>query len=155
MIFRPDRGRPGWGWRMAMITDGETQTMLFSEGLVGRLNSANWGGVMGDIIYGNMGGSLFSAFLTPNSTVDSNGNPTPDKPFGSCPLDVGDGSYTAALRVAGSRHAGQSRRPRGLRGGPQQASCRSRGFDGRWFHAFLQQFRQLGRLAKHGNPCRP
>ncbi len=91
----PGPGPTGLGVRMAMITDGETQTMLFSEGLVGRLNSANWGGVMGDIIYGNMGGSLFSAFLTPNSTVDSNGNPTPDKPFGSCPLDVGDGSYTA------------------------------------------------------------
>ena len=56
---------------------------------------------MGEIIYGNMGGSLFSAFLTPNETVDQNGNPTPDAPIGSCPRDVGDGSYSAPCQSLG------------------------------------------------------
>ena len=79
----------GLGTLGSRITDGPTQTLLYSEGLVGRLPAnSGWGGAMGEIIYGNMGGSLFSAFLTPNST-------TPDAPIGSCPQDVGDSAYSA------------------------------------------------------------
>lgn len=43
---------------------------------------------MGETIYGNMGGSLFSAHLTPNSSAA-------DRLIGPCPRDVGDLQYPA------------------------------------------------------------
>ena len=39
-------------------------------------------------MYGNMGGALFSASLTPNST-------SADRPLGPCPQDAGDTRYPA------------------------------------------------------------
>jgi prepilin-type N-terminal cleavage/methylation domain-containing protein/prepilin-type processing-associated H-X9-DG protein len=66
------------------IIDGTTNTLLFSEGLVPVTN--DWGGAMGESIYGNMGGALFSAATTPNSTMA-------DRPYGPCPADVGDTEY--------------------------------------------------------------
>ena len=50
--------------------------------------SSGWGGVMGEILYGNMGGGLFSASLTPNTS-------SPDRPIGPCPQDQGDTVYNA------------------------------------------------------------
>jgi type II secretory pathway pseudopilin PulG len=89
-------GPTGLGTQLAMIKDGRAQTLMFSEGLVGRLPATQgWGGVMGEIIYGNMGGSLFSAYLAPNS-------PLPDAPIGSCPMDVGDNSYGAPCQSLSS-----------------------------------------------------
>ena len=67
-------------------TDGLSNTMCLSEGLMA--NVTWWGGVMGEIHYGNMGGSLFSATLTPNSTA-------PDRILGPCPQDVSDSRYKA------------------------------------------------------------
>ena len=94
------------------------KTLMYSEGLAGKLPpSAGWGGVMGEIIFGNMGGSLFSAFLTPNST-------SADMPIGKCPQDVGDGSYPPPARnsatspngsrVQGAYAAARSRHPGGV-----------------------------------------
>jgi prepilin-type N-terminal cleavage/methylation domain-containing protein len=66
--------------------DGLSHTLFFSEGLMS--NVTWWGGAMGEIHYGNMGGSLFSTTLTPNSSA-------PDRILGPCPQDVGDSRYRA------------------------------------------------------------
>lgn len=50
---------------------------------------------MAEIVYGNMGGSLFSASLTPNSS-------SPDRPIGPCPQDAGDSYYQAPCVSLGS-----------------------------------------------------
>jgi prepilin-type N-terminal cleavage/methylation domain-containing protein/prepilin-type processing-associated H-X9-DG protein len=77
------------GARMNQITDGTSKTLLLSEGLVSRSDPyTTWGGPIGEAWYGNMGGGLFSATLTPNST-------TADRPIGPCPQDVGDTTYRA------------------------------------------------------------
>jgi prepilin-type N-terminal cleavage/methylation domain-containing protein/prepilin-type processing-associated H-X9-DG protein len=75
--------------RFEGITDGTANTLFLSEGLVSNVGPTNgWGGVMGEIVYGNMGGALFSASLTPNSS-------SPDRPIGPCPQDQGDTAYMA------------------------------------------------------------
>jgi prepilin-type processing-associated H-X9-DG protein len=68
------------------ITDGTSSTVGFSEGLVPTV--ASWGGALGETIYGNMGGTLFSNYTTPNSSIA-------DGPTGPCPRDVQDYEYTA------------------------------------------------------------
>jgi prepilin-type N-terminal cleavage/methylation domain-containing protein/prepilin-type processing-associated H-X9-DG protein len=68
------------------ITDGTSSTLMFSEGLVPTV--AGWGGALGETIYGNMGGALFSAYTTPNSSIA-------DGPTGPCPSNVGDTEYRA------------------------------------------------------------
>jgi prepilin-type N-terminal cleavage/methylation domain-containing protein len=67
-------------------TDGLSNTIMLSEGLMA--NVTWWGGAMGEIHYGNMGGALFSATLTPNSTA-------PDRILGPCPQDQSDSRYKA------------------------------------------------------------
>ena len=67
-------------------TDGLSNTIMLSEGLMA--NVTWWGGAMGEIHYGNMGGGLFSATLTPNSSA-------PDRILGPCPQDQGDSRYKA------------------------------------------------------------
>jgi prepilin-type N-terminal cleavage/methylation domain-containing protein len=84
----------GLGTKIASIKDGASQTLLFSEGVAGGTTSG-WGGVMAEINYGNMGGSLFSAALTPNSTAA-------DRPIGPCPQDEGDTYYQAPCQSLGS-----------------------------------------------------
>jgi prepilin-type processing-associated H-X9-DG protein len=71
---------------MKDFIDGTSSTIMFSEGIVPTV--AGWGGAMGETIYGNMGGALFSAYTTPNSSI-------PDGPAGPCPRDVGDNEYAA------------------------------------------------------------
>jgi prepilin-type N-terminal cleavage/methylation domain-containing protein/prepilin-type processing-associated H-X9-DG protein len=68
------------------FTDGTSSTLMFSEGIVPTV--PGWGGAMGETIYGNMGGALFSAYTTPNSSIA-------DGPTGPCPSDVGDNEYRA------------------------------------------------------------
>jgi prepilin-type processing-associated H-X9-DG protein len=68
------------------ITDGTSSTVAFSEGLVPTVDG--WGGALGETIYGNMGGTLFSNYTTPNSSIA-------DGPTGPCPRDVGDLEYPA------------------------------------------------------------
>jgi prepilin-type processing-associated H-X9-DG protein len=77
------------GARMNQVTDGTSKTILLSEGIVSRSDPYNtWGGPIGEAWYGNMGGGVFSAATTPNSS-------TADRPYGPCPQDVGDSSYLA------------------------------------------------------------
>ena len=86
--------------RIANITDGTTQTLLLSEGFVPTV--PDWGGALGETIYGNMGGALFSAATPPNSTI-------PDRIDGPCPENQGDLDYPPALCVPRSvnLHPGQ------------------------------------------------
>jgi prepilin-type N-terminal cleavage/methylation domain-containing protein/prepilin-type processing-associated H-X9-DG protein len=76
------------GSRVADITDGTSNTLLLSEGLVTGSAVKTWGGVMGSTLYGNMGGGVFSVALTPNSTAA-------DEVWGFCPADMGDTGYPA------------------------------------------------------------
>jgi prepilin-type N-terminal cleavage/methylation domain-containing protein/prepilin-type processing-associated H-X9-DG protein len=68
------------------ILDGTSNTLFLSEGLIASVPW--WGGPMGSHIYGNMGGALFSASLTPNSSAA-------DRPIGPCPQNQGDTEYRA------------------------------------------------------------
>jgi prepilin-type N-terminal cleavage/methylation domain-containing protein/prepilin-type processing-associated H-X9-DG protein len=52
--------------RIADISDGASNTVMFSEGLSSSVG--NWGGVQGVIEEMDVGGALFSTFDTPNST---------------------------------------------------------------------------------------
>jgi hypothetical protein len=52
---------------------------------------------MGETIYGNMGGGLFTAAMTPNSSAA-------DEVYGPCPQMLGDSTYKApCVMIAGSR----------------------------------------------------
>jgi prepilin-type N-terminal cleavage/methylation domain-containing protein/prepilin-type processing-associated H-X9-DG protein len=75
--------------RLREITDGTSNTLLFSEGLVPTIS--DWAGAMGETIYGNMGGALFSAYTTPNSSL-------PDFINGWCPQDKHDSEYFAPCK---------------------------------------------------------
>ena len=107
------------GVRINQIDDGLAHTLMFSEGLVSRVENG-WGGPIGEAMYGNMGGALFSASLAPNST-------SPDRPIGPCPQDQGTSTYRApcvslgdsgwwtpsgkgAFAGARSKHTGRSQR---------------------------------------------
>ena len=73
--------------RLSHFTDGTAQTLLISECIVPRV--IDWGGPIGSTIYGNMGGALFSAAETPNTSVA-------DGIIGPCPqndLNPKDGEY--------------------------------------------------------------
>jgi prepilin-type N-terminal cleavage/methylation domain-containing protein/prepilin-type processing-associated H-X9-DG protein len=84
--------------RMADMTDGTSNTLMFSEGLnatisafkgVNQQNTA-----MGEIQLGNMGGSLFSCYDTPNSKntdLTANGQ--------ACPQTLGDTQYKAPCLI--------------------------------------------------------
>jgi prepilin-type N-terminal cleavage/methylation domain-containing protein len=75
--------------RIADVTDGTSNTVMLSEGLNATITAADtWGGPMGDNHCGFMGGSLFSTYLRPNSSL-------PDYITAPCPQDQGDTRYTA------------------------------------------------------------
>jgi prepilin-type N-terminal cleavage/methylation domain-containing protein/prepilin-type processing-associated H-X9-DG protein len=95
--------------RLKDVVDGTSHTLLLSEGLAATV--AGWGGPMGSAIYGNMGGALFSAHLTPNSTVA-------DGPVGPCPSDQGDTEYRAPCSSLGAS-------PWWQKGGRAHAAARS------------------------------
>ena len=81
--------------QMSNFTDGTSNTLALSEGLVPHVQPG-WGGPMGENLYGNMGGSLFSANSTPNSSA-------PDLIYGPCPQDLGDPIYDApCVSIGGS-----------------------------------------------------
>jgi prepilin-type N-terminal cleavage/methylation domain-containing protein/prepilin-type processing-associated H-X9-DG protein len=98
------------GARLAEIADGTANTVLISEGLAPTV--PHWGGALGGLIYGNMGGALFSTFLTPNSS-------DADRPIGPCPQDQQDTTYTAPCLTYGS-HPGSTGR-----GGHAHTAARS------------------------------
>jgi prepilin-type N-terminal cleavage/methylation domain-containing protein/prepilin-type processing-associated H-X9-DG protein len=81
------RGPKTAGVTLSAITDGTTNTVLLSESLSPE-TSAGWGGPIGSILYGNMGGGLFTTTIGPNTSA-------PDRPIGPCPQNQGIGSYQA------------------------------------------------------------
>jgi prepilin-type N-terminal cleavage/methylation domain-containing protein/prepilin-type processing-associated H-X9-DG protein len=89
-------GKPLHYTRVADITDGTSSTMMFSEGLIcldqsiATLGGNDWSGI-GDITCFSMGGSLFSAWLTPNSSQADNF-------FGPAPNVMGDSAYSAPVQ---------------------------------------------------------
>ncbi len=82
------------GTKTSEITDGASKTILLSEGLTATV-TPGWGGPIGETIYGNMGGGLFSTSLTPNSS-------SPDRILGPCPKDQGDTIYKEPCLSLGS-----------------------------------------------------
>jgi len=86
------------GARAEDITDGLSNTVLLSEMLVPTV--PGWGGVIGETIYGNMGGALFSVALTPNSSAA-------DQVYGPCPSAQGDLSYRPLCVTIASHAWGQ------------------------------------------------
>ena len=82
------------GMNLQEITDGSSNTLMISEGMIASVTG--WGGSIGETIYGNMGGALFTSNLTPNSS-------SADRPIGPCPKDQGDNGYKApCLTLGGS-----------------------------------------------------
>lgn len=78
--------------QLKSISDGTSNTILISEGIAPTVS--HWGGPLGGIIYGNMGGSLFSAAYTPNTGEF-------DRPIGPCPQDQQDQAYFAPCKLLG------------------------------------------------------
>lgn len=84
------------GCKLAEITDGTANTLLISEGISNAVEPG-WGGPIGEMIYGNIGGALFNSTLTPNSTVA-------DQVYGPCPASAGDTRYKApCVMIANSQ----------------------------------------------------
>jgi type II secretory pathway pseudopilin PulG len=88
----PGKSPTSVGPKMTEVTDGLSNTLFISEGLIASVSG--WGGPMGEVIYGNMGGGLFSASLTPNSSAA-------DRPIGPCPQNQGDGAYKEPCQSLG------------------------------------------------------
>lgn len=88
----PGASVPTQGVKIRAVSDGLSNTLLLSEGLCPTV--AGWGGAFGEHIYGNMGGSLMSASLTPNT-------PSPDRLIGPCPANQGDKIYKAPCSSIG------------------------------------------------------
>ena len=114
------------GVRLEQATDGTSETLLLSEGLVATV--AGWGGPLGEVIYGNMGGALFSATLTPNASA-------PDRVIGPCPQDQGDATYREPCltlggnawwtpSAAGAHAAARSRHAQGVNAALADGSVR-------------------------------
>ncbi|MGQ9504853.1 MAG: DUF1559 family PulG-like putative transporter [Thermogutta sp.] len=117
---------PTHGVRIAQIIDGTSNTTMISEGIVPTVKE--WGGPIGGIIYGNMGGALYSNAITPNSSA-------PDQIIGPCPQDQGDGTYSEPCQsrggggwwqpgAAGAYAGARSRHPGGVNVGMADGSVR-------------------------------
>jgi prepilin-type N-terminal cleavage/methylation domain-containing protein/prepilin-type processing-associated H-X9-DG protein len=87
--------------KLSELIDGTSNTLLLSEGIVPTIDI--WGGPLGSLIYGNMGGALFSGWQTPNSSV-------PDNVIGPCPSDQGDTTYPeeTCFQISGHPGAGNT-----------------------------------------------
>lgn len=123
----PGASIPTRGVKIAQIFDGTSNTAMISEGIAPQIETA-WGGPLGAIVYGNMGGGLYSNAITPNSS-------SADRLIGPCPQQQGDSEYkapctsiggnawwtpSAALAFAGAR----SRHPGGVNVGMADGSVR-------------------------------
>jgi prepilin-type N-terminal cleavage/methylation domain-containing protein/prepilin-type processing-associated H-X9-DG protein len=85
--------------RLKDFTDGTSNTLFISESMVPTVTG--WGGAIGETIYGNMGGAIFSAYRTPNSSIE-------DQPNGPCPQTQGDTEYLAPCKAIGGTGFGLS-----------------------------------------------
>jgi prepilin-type N-terminal cleavage/methylation domain-containing protein len=77
--------------RLTEITDGSSNTVALSEGLKDCIDV--WS-TINDVTLGNMGGTFYSHFNTPNSSVA-------DRPWGPCPVPQGDRGYKAPCTALG------------------------------------------------------
>jgi hypothetical protein len=123
-----DSGGPkAVGVAVTAVTDGTANTLMFAEGLV-PAETSGWGGPIGMTIYGNMGGALFTASLTPNSGA-------PDRVVGPCPQTNGDPSYRGPCQslggnawftpsAAGAHAAARSNHTQGVNAAMADASVR-------------------------------
>ena len=82
----PGAAIPTKGVKLSEIVDGVSTTVILSEGLAPSVEQ--WTGPIGEVIYGNMGGALFSTAYPPNALE-------PDNVYGGCPQDFGDFVYGA------------------------------------------------------------
>jgi prepilin-type N-terminal cleavage/methylation domain-containing protein len=101
---------------IAQISDGTSNTIAFSEGLKDCIDV--WS-TINDVSLGNMGGTFFSTFNTPNSSVA-------DRIWGPCPRNQGDSGYPAS---APCTSLGGPNRPSGSHNNNQRsahAAARSR-----------------------------
>lgn len=97
------------------ITDGTSHTILFAEGMsMINTNQNDYGGVIGDHTRAAMGGSMFSCFETPNTSVADNIS------FVRCPLKNSGYPTELCTMVAGNKAeelawaAARSRHPGGV-----------------------------------------
>jgi prepilin-type N-terminal cleavage/methylation domain-containing protein/prepilin-type processing-associated H-X9-DG protein len=74
--------------RFADISDGASNTVFYSEGLNGTRRDGNWGGTIGEITHGDVGGSVYSNYDPPNSL-------NYDQVMRPCPHNQGDALYNA------------------------------------------------------------
>ena len=81
------------GQTLVEITDGASNTLMLSEGL-NPADTTGWGGPVGMVMYGNMGGGLLSTSLTPNTG-------SPDRIVGPCPQNAGDPLYRGPCQSLG------------------------------------------------------
>lgn len=100
--------------RMAEISDGSSNTIALSEGLKDCIDV--WS-TINDVSLGNMGGTFYSHFNTPNSTVA-------DRPWGPCPVPQGDRGYKAPCTSLG----GPNRPPGNHSNNQRQAHAAARSF---------------------------
>jgi prepilin-type processing-associated H-X9-DG protein len=89
---------PTFAARMADVLDGTANTVFYSEGLNGTSRDPyNWGGTIGEITFGDPGGSVYSNYDPPNSL-------NYDYVMRPCPHNQGDALYNAGpLDVNGKR----------------------------------------------------
>jgi len=76
---------------IGQVTDGTSNTVAFAEGLKDCIDV--WS-TINDVTLGNMGGTFYSHFNTPNSTVA-------DRPWGPCPVPQGDRGYKGPCTALG------------------------------------------------------
>lgn len=123
----PSAATPTTGVRLGDVHDGTANTLLLSEGIVATV-APGWGGPIGSTVYGNMGGALFSAALTPNAS-------SPDRIVGPCPQNQGDGNYKEPCQslggnawwtpsAAGAHAAARSRHRQGVNAALADGSVR-------------------------------
>jgi prepilin-type N-terminal cleavage/methylation domain-containing protein/prepilin-type processing-associated H-X9-DG protein len=86
--------------RLGEISDGTSSTIMLAEG-ISATEVVDWGGVMGSVIYGNMGGALFATLYGPNEAA------VPDQVLGPCPRQQGDSQYPDTAPCTGGGHPGE------------------------------------------------
>jgi prepilin-type N-terminal cleavage/methylation domain-containing protein/prepilin-type processing-associated H-X9-DG protein len=86
----PGAAVPTKGLKASQVSDGMSNTLLYSEGKVPTLESTSF--LLGGHWWGDMGGGLFSTFLTPNAFSQGN-TAFMDNIYGPCPAPSGDQAY--------------------------------------------------------------
>jgi prepilin-type N-terminal cleavage/methylation domain-containing protein/prepilin-type processing-associated H-X9-DG protein len=113
-------GTPVYYSTIANITDGTSNTIMFSEG-INPTKQTDWGGAPGEITHGDPGGSIFMNWDTPNSS-------NPDILYLPCPQDLGDQGYKPPCMWTGApwgaHYAARSNHPGGVNAAMADGSVR-------------------------------